>query len=253
MTKRIRVLSDLHLEYRTPEQRAELLERITAGPAPNLTVLAGDVAPLGWLATSGAEAAAWLKELTRRRGQVLWILGNHERYGTDVLVEDATVQAALQAVGTYRINVLRRGLYHLGRIRILGTTLYWGEPPAGIPPETMRDYRMVGHLAPWVYEQGAADEAWLRAEVRQGDLVVTHLLPSHRGVSPRYAGQASNHFWVRPMDDLIAAARPALWVAGHTHEAVDAMLGETRLVVNPVGYFGEHQTAPFNPELEVEL
>lgn len=253
MTKRISLLSDLHLEYRSPEDYAVLLDQISAGPPVELTILAGDVAPLEWLASKeGEPAAAFLKELCRRRGRAVYVMGNHEVYGCSAPDRPNLIRQALEAVDTFRLNALDRSAFHLGKTRILGCTMYW--PPAVDDLERhMRDYTAVRDFKPWVYAEGDLDDAWLHGEVQAGDVVVTHLMPSMQCVSPLYRSSSTNCFFVRPMDDLIAERRPAAWCWGHTHDSNEFVMGETHMLCNPKGYPGERQINPFSPTLTFEV
>lgn len=249
MTSRIRLYSDLHLETRTKEQTAELLEHLCDGPAPALTIMAGDVVPIAWALAPGNEhAIMFLREYARRRGRVIYVLGNHDVWFGKIAAFEDLLKDFQMAIG-WRFEILRRSTSFLGRRRILGCTMYW----ATTAQRTM-DYNVVPDLHPWATDQGAADEAWLRAEVRPGDVVVTHLLPSMRCEDPRYAGRPSNAYFVRPMDDLIETAKPAVWCFGHTHCGVDRLAGDTHLLANPLGRADEGLAPiPFDPTLEIEL
>ncbi len=54
------------------------------------------------------------------------------------------------------------------------------------------------------------------------------------------------------LDDMVANSGAELWIHGHTHQAVDYLLGRTCVVSNPRGY--PHETAAgFDPGLVVEV
>lgn len=243
---KLRILSDLHLEYQPPP--ADIL----LADAPDVYVLAGDVAPLGptrWT----ADVVGFL-QLLCARAPVVYVPGNHEAYGCFTEDFDALWKHRAVHVGSPDFHPLRRERIVISGQGFAGATLYWKEPVAD-PSLTklMRDYREVRGLVPWAYAEGLADEAFLQVHVEAGDVVVTHLMPSIRCVAPKYKNSATNHFFVREMDDLIRERRPALWVHGHTHEPVDVTVGETRIVCNPLGYPGERQAVPFAPAFTVEI
>jgi len=82
-------------------------------------------------------------------------------------------------------------------------------------------------------------------------VVVTHHAPSERSVAPKYAGQILNHAYFSHMDDMIEAAKPAIWVHGHVHSSFSYKIGETRVVCNPRGY--PLREGPENPEFDPQM
>ena len=81
--------------------------------------------------------------------------------------------------------------------------------------------------------------SWLERTVQEGDVVVTHHLPSRRSVAPQFAGDPLNAFFLCDMERLILARQPLWWIHGHTHHPFDYQLGQTRVVANPRGYPSE--------------
>ena len=82
--------------------------------------------------------------------------------------------------------------------------------------------------------------------------VITHHAPSPVSVHCSYAGSPLNPAFVSDLDALIAHLRPALWIHGHVHYAVDATVGRTRVIANPLG-IGPTEEADFQPDLVIEL
>lgn len=251
---RIRLVSDLHLEYLDPAEIQLLLDQVTDGRPPRVLLLAGDVCEFQHLCAAGADgesAARFMRKLCAWAPQVLWVPGNHERYGIDATQDQDWQRRALDVIDRRRLTILDRSVWRLGNVRILGATLYWSKPPpkAGI----VRDYLKVQNLEPWVYEQGDADEKFLFDEVKAGDLVVTHLMPCHKSISPAFAGDPGNHFFYRPMEVLFPR-KPAIWAHGHTHQPADYVHEDVRVVCNPKGYRNEKQFGlQFRPTLDLDV
>lgn len=242
---RIRVMSDLHLEY-----NADLPPAVYNEDPPDVYVLAGDIFPLAEMDIDDRVEA--IRTLVIR-APVVMIKGNHELYGSDARNAGALLDALRNKVDDDDFHLLDRSSVELGGKRFHGATMYWPEPANPNLVRFMRDYKVVTNLTPWVYDEARLDAAFLETHVDAGDVVVTHLLPSMRCVVPRYRNLATNHFFVREMDDLIRRQKPALWIHGHTHEGVDVAIGRTRIVCNPFGYPGERQDTPFDPGFEVEI
>ena len=90
----------------------------------------------------------------------------------------------------------------------------------------------------------AEDRAFIEAELSKARdaglaaVVITHHAPSPRCVRPWFASSSLNAGFASDLEETTARFRPALWVHGHIHDAVDETLGETRVIANPRGYPG---------------
>jgi len=142
---RIRVLSDLHLEFR-PLELSEV-------PA-DVVVLAGDTAP-------GPMGVRWARERFPRT-PVVYVAGNHEAYGHSLpsLYELLRREAAGSTV-----HVLEEEAVELDGVEFLGCTLWTDQALFGDPVATgghleagMNDYRVV-----WSTARG---ERWTAADAR---------------------------------------------------------------------------------------
>lgn len=98
---------------------------------------------------------------------------------------------------------------------------------------------------------------WLAENVRGGDVVVTHHLPSPRSTHQKYTGSPLNRFFLATMslelEQLMFDRKPALWVHGHTHETCDYRVGVTRVVCNPRGYDGHEINPAWDAGFTVEV
>ena len=83
-------------------------------------------------------------------------------------------------------------------------------------------------------------------------VVVTHHAPSPVAVHYRYAGSPIDPAYISDLDAMIVHLRPALWIHGHVHHAVNATVGRTWVLANPLG-IGFLEEADFVPDLVVAL
>lgn len=76
----------------------------------------------------------------------------------------------------------------------------------------------------------------------EADIIVSHHCPSFQSVHLKYHGSPYNASFSSNLDEEILSMKkpPKLWIHGHTHEAFDYMLGETRVVCWPRGYRNEN-------------
>lgn len=74
------------------------------------------------------------------------------------------------------------------------------------------------------------------------DIWVTHHLPSFQSVHEKYRGSNGNDFFATELAPKILDMQkpPKLIVHGHTHEKMDYMIGDTRVICHPRGYPGEN-------------
>lgn len=252
---RIALLSDLHLSVLPMEA-----PRTDA----DVVVLAGDLG-------RPAEAMAFARRFEQ---PTLFVAGNHEHYGSDLVSTHKALRA--HARGS-RVQVLERNAWLHQGVRFLGCTLWSDYRLYGSPEERaegleqapvfMHDFVRI-RLAPdfdtmlspatcqLLFEESVA---WLEDQFAQPfdgpTVVVTHFAPSPASVHPRFAGSPLNACFVSDLEEEMRRWRPALWVHGHTHDSFDYRVGETRVVCNPRGYApkGEIENKAFDPQCVIDL
>jgi predicted phosphodiesterase len=257
---KVRVLSDLHLEYDEPDT-------IPHAQA-DLVVLAGDIHNHGL-------GLRWAAETFDPQVPVIYVPGNHEYYDGDLGALEAAMRDAAATLDN--VHFLNNGTYvdPEGRFRVLGTTLWadfalFGSDEAVIEASiqaarrVMLDFRGLIQVSwPASPEAGARDftpadslalhahaRAWLEAELAKPfagkTIVVTHHAPHRLSLAARYADDLVSAGFVSDLGALVGAPA-ALWVHGHTHTCFDYTVGDTRVVCNPRGYRDRRTGAPENP------
>jgi predicted phosphodiesterase len=250
---KIRVLSDLHLEFRDWNPPAA---------AADVVVLAGDI-------HVGVDGLLWGREHFPD-AQILYVPGNHEFYGLEM---ESTLGEFRRVAKTADIHLLDADEVIIDGVRFLGATLWtdfalYGRAPAvvarakEISARAMVDYRLIrmrasGLLTPdntlTIHQRQVA---WLANKLAQPfagkTVVVTHHLPHPQSVHPRYAGDSLNPSFASDLSTLVC--EPAsLWIHGHTHESMDYLVNGTRVICNPRGYLPQEPNRKFKPRLVVDL
>ena len=252
---KIALLSDLHLSVLGME------------PPPtqaDVVVLAGDL-------QRPAQAMEW----ARRYAQpTLFVAGNHEFFGSDVMGTYAQLRAHAQGSN---VLVLEQDEWRHGGVRFLGCTLWSDfrllasreERDAAIAKITQfaRDYTRIT-VAPeftdcftpavsqLLFDQSVA---WLEkrfAEPFDGPtVVITHFAPSRGSIAAKFAGSPINAAFISDLEPQIRRWQPALWLHGHVHDSFDYRVGRTRVVANPRGYArdGVNENVNFDPQLVLEV
>jgi Icc-related predicted phosphoesterase len=244
MPLRIQIVSDLHLEFH-PDGGQRLLSTMDFQSLDAL-VVAGDLCSAKTIDSSFELLChACLKP-------VIYVPGNHEYYGSSFSEVDDLLAAA--ELAHPQLSVLNNKTTTVAGQRIIGTPLWFPDQPDNHGYEGMlNDFRLIRGFKKDVYAAHMKARQFLENELRKGDIVVTHHLPSMESVSTRYKKSPLNRFFVSPLDELIFQRQPALWVHGHTHDSVDYDLGNTRVVCNPFGYLGHELNEGWDAAKTVEV
>ncbi|TXN25054.1 metallophosphoesterase [Methylobacterium sp. WL9] len=260
---RLWLFSDLHLDLSRTPWRPEAI------PEADVAVVAGDIGQ------GLADTVSWLAATVRPAMPVVLVAGNHEFYGGAMDEERALGR---EAAKRQDIVLLDDASAVVAGCTFSGCTLwtdYWLDGGEARPDRMsaalhgLNDHRRITstqrpawrrfwpedafklHEASRIFLQ----DALLRVDPPGGrnrpHVVVTHHAPSPRSIAAAYAGSALNAAFASDLDAFVQAARPDLWVHGHTHAAFDYRLGDTRVVCNPRGYDGER--TGFAPGLVVDV
>lgn len=258
---KIQLLSDLHLDYNFANrvgtaQRAkdqghqfyemtgeEFIDYLDPSGV-DVLVLAGDIdgfdVPGDVIATLGAFGRKY------KDAQVLYVPGNHEYWGSTPESTNNAIEVGLhhlRADGVKNVHWLRPGHhFDVGKQRFVGATLWYPKVTNVALNIQMRDsgrrfpdFINIYGLAPWVYEENERAVDWFWKTVTEHTVVITHHLPSDLSTPAMFKGSLWNHFFVCDQTDLIEKRKPKLWLHGHTHDAFDYVLHDTRVVCNPFG------------------
>jgi Icc-related predicted phosphoesterase len=121
----------------------------------------------------------------------------------------------------------------------------------------MNDYHLVEGFTPEkALEEHELTREWFERcipTLKQGKIVVvTHHPPSQSSVKGRYTD--SRGAYGNNMDRFIEK-NPSIshWISGHVHHNNDYMIGTTRMISNPRGYYGREMNPEFNIGFEFEV
>lgn len=208
------IISDLHMEFQ-PWYPPEL--------EPDVFYLnAGDTHPNKLLRD-------WLE---KEMGENYFaVLGNHDYYGNSFANADMDFPDTVEWNG----------------LKIAGATL-WTE----ISPVRWWDFKgyMVDNrqIKGMTYDRYALAHLTHRKHLldSDADVWVIHHLPSYQSIHEKWKNGGGNDFFATEMSEWILDMKkpPKLIVHGHTHDACDYMIGDTRVVCHPRGY--PNETAYYN-------
>lgn len=204
-----------------------------------------------------------LNGLRERFKHVFCINGNHEYYGREFFETENT-----KSSGNIHWMNYKNSPYHTNDFVLWADTL-WSE----IYPQNymaamkiMNDYRYIkikndsGKNVPFRpafsnKRHFIAKESlvkFLNTTYDVPKIVMTHHGPSYRSVAEKYKGDPINCCYVSDLEKEILNSDVHTWVHGHTHEHKDYKIGDTRILVNPYGYYQMEQ-AGFDTNLSFDV
>lgn len=209
-----RLVSDLHLEF-GPFSLPEL-----PGDRDRLLLLAGDVAQ----SSNHNLYIPFLRTLARRFRRIIWVMGNHEHYGSSIVVTRSEIQNAFKEAKV-AVTILENEAIVIDDVAILGATLWTdvdnGNPLAMLTIEGgLNDFLSIRNGTPCapfsraftpedsvrIHHESKGwliDEAGQQKQAGRRVVVVTHHAPSYSSIHPRYKNSRLNPAFASSMDEEI--------------------------------------------------
>jgi predicted phosphodiesterase len=270
---RIQFVSDIHLELSPIKKLSEFLK-----PSAPYLALCGDIC--AWYKKERLQT--FLQYCSKHWKRVFYIAGNHEYYNLPRkhLKDVGGPRSMIQVEEWLRsecskfpnVSFLQKEFVGLPEENcvVVGCTL-WTEVAGFATKEAqqlMNDYKLIWINAtnPVLVENLNAIHAdhfsWLQAtlgQIRAGApgariVVLTHHLPTHRMISPKFMGNPLNscfassalercvspHMGAAFADPERLAVKPSAWIFGHSHTRDWKMLDGVLCAINAHGYAGEN-------------
>lgn len=243
---RIKLLSDLHHEFQPGSQSQEYFQYT----GEDVLVLAGDIA-------SGSTNTMDVIKKFKNAGyeHIVYVPGNHEYYGTDIRDFDAKMMLKCDRIPG--VHFLNPGHIIINDVVFIGATL-WTDFQHNFSAKHsaeafIADFRLIKHFSPehsvMLYDKHIT---YIKAVSRmfpdKKKVIVTHFLPTKECISERFRGpNLLNNYFANDLTDFVSTLSDTTWLFGHTHDSVDIMVWDTRLVCNPYGYFNRETNHDFDP------
>lgn len=249
----IQIVSDIHIEHWLTLYKGNVtaLLRDSIKPVGDVLVIAGDLCELAPSHKKGliGEILEGIIEILGDK-PIIWVLGNHEYYrGSPGLIANIIKELETKYP---QLHILQSGHpVEINGKRFIGGELWFEKPINPLLKRYMNDFTMINGLEPWCYQQNAKLVKHLKAELREGDVLVTHHAPSYKCVTEGYQNSPINCFFVHDLSELIVERKPVVALCGHVHSSHDCSLGDTRVVCNAMAYPNENND--FEPGKVVEI
>ena len=246
---RIQLMSDLHFEFHDDRGRAWISDLEVCDV--DVLILAGDIAEV-----RDGHLAEVLGLFLEKFKKVIFVPGNHEYYGSTIQEAGRTFESLN---GQFEhLHILRRELVNIEGQRFVGASLWFTErsdEEHAVLENRLNDFHKIGGgFRKWVYQEAKRDSEFLLANVQEGDVVITHHIPSARGVAPKWQAviDGFGRFFVHALPEEVIQ-KSKLWCHGHGHDSVQTQIGTHTLAANPFGYLKVEENPSFDPGLIFEL
>lgn len=254
---KIHLVSDLHIEFgdMTLDGNADML--IIAGDMLEARSLRRNDG--GLVRRMAADCLRFMTQEIAKYPLAVYVPGNHEYYGR-------TIEAAEEMLAEHlpgNCKLLQNSSLTIGGYLLFGGTL-WTDMNKDDPAtheglkRGMNDFRIIEDFTTHVARKKHREtlvQLSLELILDLPMIVVTHHAPSFRSVPPKYVGaDIMNGGYASNLEALIESQpNIKLWCHGHMHSDSDYMIGETRVVCHPRGYYGYEEIANNYKPLEIEL
>lgn len=246
----ISFVSDVHLEFHTRfKGRSKKLNFST--PDADVLVLAGDIFVYNtYRKLSQIESITheFFNKCIEKYENIVYVLGNHEFYNGEIDEVKAGVRSLFP-----NIHLLDDEIVRINGMKFIGSTL-WTDVNNNNPVTSriirtnMNDFQVIKHgderfTPEHSYNIHKKSIDFISKEVNEECIVVTHHSPSVLSVDEKYNRNCHdlqiNHGYYTNLETFIMDnTKIKLWIHGHMHNQSDYEIGETRVVCNPLGYYG---------------
>jgi len=239
----IKIISDIHLEFYSDDTEFDI-------GSGDVLILPGDIMTAKHLSSNGHlhnKYTSFISSCSKNYNKVIYVLGNHEAYGFSF----EGTKKVLKDYMPHNFTILDNDTMKIGNWNIIGFTL-WTDFRGKNPIEMlnasmfMNDYTAI-RIGPSYRKLQTKDTyrfhvesiGYLKEQLKLKDniIVVSHHAPSYRSVGPKYANSEVNSAYSSELDYLIMDNKQIkYWFHGHIHSCSDYMIGNCRVICNPVGY-----------------
>jgi predicted phosphodiesterase len=260
---KIKILSDLHIEF------GDFFIPDGENEKETVVVLAGDIG----LVKKPYTYRDFIADTCDRFKKVIWIMGNHEFYGTNFPTALAKVWNA--TLEHENLEIVEKETVVIDNVAFVCATLWTSMDNNNIMTMAdaklwMNDYKQIRtgpEYEPWRQKLAPLDtmsdhrravefifpEIVKQKEDGKKVVVVTHHLPSFQSIHESRKGDELNGAYASELFEDIADTKPDVWIHGHTHDSSDYMLADTRVICNPRGYKGHELNRNFKHDLTIEI
>ena len=245
-------ISDIHLEFYTPEKAAEIIKQILPQSENEVLILAGDIGN-----PRNETYDTLMKHASVNFKKTFVIAGNHEYYGGKKNMEDTLGYMKTYFKQYANISFLDNTWETYEGYTFVGLTLW---SAVTNPQYKINDIRAIKDMSVDLYnELNQVCIEFLNEALRKftkNVIVITHHMPSESLIDAKYLEGEVNHYnqwFYSDMDEFILEHRYSIacWIYGHTHAPSVSSVYGVPMLCNPMGYPGENSVVNFQKVFEI--
>jgi len=246
----IRYLSDLHLEFITPNEIKQFIRKIPSG-FDEICILAGDIGN-----PYQSNYDIFMKFISKNFKKIFVISGNHEYYNKTKTIQETNEFMKDYFQQFHNISFLNNIYEKYDDFCFIGTTL-WSKITN--PDYEISDITKIPRFDYIQYNRlNMLSVDFLEDTLQNNEncVVITHHVPSNFLIDVKYKiglKQPYNQWFYCNMDDLIETHRYKIkcWIYGHTHTPSNVIMNGISFLCNPIGYPNENKNVNFYSTIKI--
>lgn len=255
---KFKYMSDLHFGV---NRNFDLVIPPSSTDKEDVLILAGDVLD------NTQFGFKQLQQYCEQFKHVILVLGNHEHYTNDITESCTEIYEEMMSREITNITIGDTLTYVDGNTVVIGATL-WTDMSDVDPLQVfdiqrnMSDFRIIykdgNRITPdllnKIHKQHLdyIDIMYQKYHQTHNIVVVTHHAPCLQSIHPMFATSSLNPAFVNDLESFILLREDIkYWIHGHTHSALQYMIGNTQVLANPHGYVFENYNQ--NDELQFNI
>ena len=250
MKRNIRYLSDLHLDFITPNKIEQFIKKIPSG-IDEICILAGDVCN-----PYQSNYDTFMKFISKNFKKTFVIPGNHEYYNKIKTIEETNDYLKEYFNKFNNISFLNNSYELYNGYCFIGTTL-WSKIIN--PKYKINDVYNIPHFDYIQYNRlNMLSVDFLEDTLKNNKncVVITHHVPSDTLIDVKYKTQKMmpyNQWFYCNMDELIIRNTNKIkcWIYGHTHTTSNVKINGIPFLCNPIGYPNENENLNFQSTIKM--
>ena len=263
--------SDLHLDF---GGISELYNSSNEGS--RVLVLAGDTLEVGLLKEKSKlkdEVVTYFKFLNDRYEKIIWIMGNHCYYHNSFIHTKKNLIDRFKENCLTNFVVLEKETLEIDDTIFFGATMWTtfnnNNPIVMMQCQNgMNDYSMI-HTAKLAYGEKVylipedtskqcrltkvKIQEFIDLKTDKKKVLVTHMAPSLMSVPENFRHNLIHYAYYEELSEMLVDSDVEIAVHGHLHHQVKYLIGNTLVVSNPRGYFGQDIQAYDHKFKQIEI
>ena len=247
---KLRYISDLHLEFITPNKIEQFIRKIPSG-MEEICILAGDVGN-----PYQSNYDTFMQFISKNFKKTFVISGNHEYYNKTKTIQETNDFMKEYFQKFNNISFLNNNYEHYDNYCFIGTTL-WSKITN--PSYEINDVYSIPNFDYIQYNRlNMLSVDFLEDALQKNEncIVITHHVPSNSLIDIKYKTTKMlpyNQWFYCNMDEMIEINKTKIkcWFYGHTHSPSNVIINEIPFLCNPIGYPNENSKINFQTTITI--